>query len=89
MRPVNTRTHIDPPSLPLLRRASTLIAMGTVGLALAVAAPASAQDSKQVTTTTTTTVTTTTDVAKKDRKQSSADNIQKFLDIVRSMTIGI
>lgn len=42
MSPMNTRTHIDPPSLPLLRRASTLIAMGTVGLALVVAASANA-----------------------------------------------
>jgi hypothetical protein len=50
---MNTRTHIDTPALPLLRRASTLIAMGTVGLALVAAAPAGAQD----TTTTTTTIT--------------------------------
>jgi hypothetical protein len=46
---MNTRTHIDPPSLPLLRRASTLIAMGTVGLALVAAGPASAEDSKPAT----------------------------------------
>ena len=45
---MDTRTQIDPPSLPLLRRASTLIAMGTVGLALAVAGPASAEDTKPV-----------------------------------------
>lgn len=59
MRPMNTRTHIDPPSLLLLRRASTLIAMGTVGLALIAAAPANADDAKpakpkEPTTTTTT-----------------------------------
>jgi hypothetical protein len=43
---MNTRTHIDTPSLPLLRRASTLIAMGTVGLALIAAGPASADTPK-------------------------------------------
>ncbi len=46
---MDTRTQIDPPSLPLLRRASTLIAMGTVGLALVAAAPASADPVKPVT----------------------------------------
>jgi len=46
---MNTRTHIDSPSLPFLRRASTLIAMGTVGLALVAAAPAGADDSKPAT----------------------------------------
>ena len=48
MRLMNTSPHIDRPSLPLLRRASTLIAMGTVGLALFAAGPASA-DSKPAT----------------------------------------
>jgi hypothetical protein len=46
---MKTRTHIDTPSLPLLRRASTLIAMGTVGLALVAAGRASAEDTKPVT----------------------------------------
>jgi hypothetical protein len=36
-------------TLPLLRRACTLIAVGTVGLALVVAAPVSAEDSKPAT----------------------------------------
>jgi hypothetical protein len=43
---MNARTQIDPPSLPLLRQASTLIAMGTVGLALVFAGPASADTVK-------------------------------------------
>ena len=57
---MNTRTHIDTPSLPLLRRASTLIAMGTVGLALLAAGPANAEDTKPAKKQTTTTTTTTT-----------------------------
>jgi hypothetical protein len=37
-----SQTHSTAPTLPLLRRASTLIAMGTVGLALVAAGSANA-----------------------------------------------
>jgi hypothetical protein len=50
MRLMNTTPHTNAPLLPLLRRARTLIAMGTVGLALVAAGPASAEPSKPVTT---------------------------------------
>ena len=68
---MNTRTHIDSPSLPLLRRARTVVAMGTVGLALVAAAPGSAEKSTPqpktgTTTTTTTTTPTTTIVSERD-----------------------
>ena len=63
---MNTRTQIDPPSLPLLRRASTLIAMGTVGLALVAAAPASAEDTKPAKKQTTTTTTATPELVRDD-----------------------
>jgi hypothetical protein len=70
---MNTRTHVDPPSLPLMRRASTLIAMGTVGLALVAAGPANAEDTKPAKkqTTTTTTTTTTPELVRDDWYQSS------------------
>jgi hypothetical protein len=78
---MNTRTQIDPPSLPLLRRASTLIAMGTVGLALVAAAPASAENStpqpKAGTTTTTTTSTTTTTTTLSERDYRSRKKVTR------------
>jgi hypothetical protein len=69
---MNTRTHIDPPALPLLRRASSLIAMGTAVLALVAAGPASAEDIKPAKKQTTTTTTTTTpELVRDDWYQSS------------------
>lgn len=68
MRPMNTTPHIDTPPLPLLRRASTLIAMGTVGLALVAAAPASADPSQPVKKDT---AGTTTELVRDDWYQSS------------------
>ena len=67
---MNTRTHIDSPSLPLLRRTSTLIAMGTVGLALVAAGPASAEDS------TTTTTTVSKLKTKHDTVKNSINNVR-------------
>jgi hypothetical protein len=58
---MNMRTHIDTLALPLLRRTSTLIAMGSVGLALVVAGPASADTVKPKPKVTTTTVTYNTE----------------------------
>jgi hypothetical protein len=49
-------------TIPVLRRARILIAMGTVGLALVVASPASAEDTKPATTKKTATTTTTTTI---------------------------
>jgi hypothetical protein len=57
---MNMRTHIDTPALPLLRRASSLIAMGTVGLALVAAGPANAEGTRPAKKQTTTTTTTAT-----------------------------